>query len=443
LQCPQSQRIDHEETMAKTDPIPGSSDIFPRDIRGWRVLEEEARSVFARYGFGELRTPIFEGTDVYLHSVGTETDIVPKEMYTFEDRGGRSLTLRPEGTAGVMRALACDGIPQGDERRVFYMGPMFRGERPAAGRKRQFHQVGVECVGKKAAAIDVETIAMLVDYLESIGVHDFEVLVNSRGARSDHEPVAKALRGYFADHTGKMCEDCQRRIDSNVSRILDCKQEGCRDIILGSPSMLELLCSESADYFNQVTSGLQTLGVPHIVEPRLVRGLDYYAHTVFEIVSDSIGAQSALAGGGRYEITPPGVKKPIDGVGFALGMERLLMAREASGVSNSTPQRVDAYLVSLGGQAFMENLKLCHALRRNEICSVMMDLEQREMKAQMRTANKLNARLAVIRGEDELTKGTVIVRDMGSSEQREVSVYDIVAEVTDVSFAAFHADKAE
>jgi histidyl-tRNA synthetase len=429
--------------MAKTDPIPGTSDIFPPDIRGWRVLEEEARSVFARYGYGELRTPIFERTDVFLHSVGTETDIVQKEMYTFEDRGGRSLTLRPEGTAGVMRALAGAGIPQGDERRVFYMGPMFRGERPAAGRKRQFHQVGVECVGKKAPAIDIESIAMLVDYLECIGIHDFDVLVNSRGARSDREPVAKALRGYFSDQIGSMCEDCQRRIDTNVSRILDCKQEGCRDIILGAPAMLDLLCSESADYFNEVTSGLQALGIPHIVEPRLVRGLDYYAHTVFEIVTDSIGAQSALAGGGRYEITPPGVKKPLHGVGFALGMERLLMAREAGGVPNSADQRLDAYLVSLGPQAFIENLKLCHALRRNEICSVMMDLEQRGMKAQMRTANRLGARLAVIRGEQELANGTVIVRDMNSSEQREVSVYDIVAEVTDVSFAAFHAEKAD
>jgi histidyl-tRNA synthetase len=429
--------------MAKTDPIPGTSDIFPTDMRGWRVLEEEARSVFARYGYGELRTPIFERTDVFLHSVGSETDIVQKEMYTFEDRGGRSLTLRPEGTAGVMRALAGAGIPQGDEQRVFYMGPMFRGERPAAGRKRQFHQIGVECVGKKAPAIDVESIAMLVDYLECIGVGDFEVLINSRGARSDREPVAKALREYFSAHIADMCEDCQRRIDTNVSRILDCKQDECRDLILGAPPMLELLCSESADYFHEVTASLRALGIPHIVEPRLVRGLDYYAHTVFEIVSDSIGAQSALAGGGRYEITPPGVKKPIDGVGFALGMERLLMAREASGVPNSAPIRLDAYLISLGAKAFIENLKLCHALRRNEICSVMMDLEQRGMKAQMRTANKLNARLAVIRGDQELANGTVIVRDMQSSEQREVSVYDIVAEVTDVSLAAFHAESAE
>lgn len=411
--------------MAKTAPITGTSDMFADEINAWRLLEDRARSVFTRYGYGELRTPVFERTDVFTRSLGDETDVVQKEMYTFEDRGGRSLTLRPEGTAGVMRALVNQGIPQGDERRVFYMGPMFRGERPAAGRKRQFHQVGVEAVGKMAPGIDSECIAMLMHYLEEIDLSKIRLLLNSRGATSDREPLANAFRTYFSDYTRDMCEDCQRRLTTNVNRIMDCKADGCRTIIDGAPSVLELLSAESADYFAEVCAGLDSMGIAYEIDPRLVRGLDYYVHTVFEVVFKGIGAQNALAGGGRYEITFPGQKQPVRGVGFAAGMERLLLAREACGHPAPAPPTADAYLVSLGTPAFSANQILAAHLRRAGL-RVGMDLEKRGMKPQMRAAGKSGAPHVIIRGDQEIESGIVIVKDMASGEQQSIAADSVL-----------------
>ncbi len=406
-----------------SEPLPGTSDLFADECAAWRLLENAAHHLFPLYGYGELRTPIFERTEVFLHSIGDETDIVQKEMYTFEDRGGRSLTLRPEGTAGVMRALVNQGFSQGEEKRVYYLGPMFRGERPAAGRKRQFHQVGTECVGKIAPEIDVETIAMLIAYLSAVGIgpSHTQLRINSRGVAEDRIPVAEALREHFTNVTSSLCEDCQRRLTTNVWRILDCKIESCQPFINAAPSTTELLGQSSRDYFAEVCAGLDALGIAYHVDPRLVRGLDYYAHTVFEIVFDGIGAQNSIAGGGRYQILPPGATTPVDGVGFAAGMERLLLSRDQLGAAASPAEQVDVYLVSMGKAAMRQNLCLAAQLRSRGV-SVLMDLEGRGMRAQMRAANKVNAPYTMILGESELQQGVILCKNMTTSEQVELPI---------------------
>lgn len=415
--------------MAQIDSIPGVSDISPDETPIWRLLESAAHSVFGGYGYGELRAPIFEREEVFLKSIGNETDIVQKEMYSFEDRGGRRLTLRPEGTAGVMRALAAGGINPGEERRVYYLGPMFRGERPAAGRKRQFHQVGVECVGKVAPLIDAECIAMLMDYLAAIGITSNTVLkINSLGDADDRARAGDRLREYFAGHKDALSADSQRRLETNVFRILDSKEEQDQPIIDGAPSVDDLLADESRAYFETVCRGLDDLGITYELDNRLVRGLDYYCHTVWEVLFDGIGAQAALAGGGRYVITPPGSSRSLEGVGFAAGMERLLLARESLGQPVTEAGSVDLYLVGLGEAALRKNLSLAHALRQAGK-QVMMDLEGRGMKAQMKAANKCGAAQVLILGESELERGVASVKDMATGDQRDVDLDSLIDDI--------------
>jgi histidyl-tRNA synthetase len=404
----------------RTEPMPGTTDLFAPDTDLWRFIEARAHEVFGLYGYGELRTPIFERTDVFLHSIGDDTDIVQKEMYTFEDRGGRSLTLRPEGTAGVLRAVANAGIGQGEERRVYYLGPMFRGERPAAGRRRQFHQIGVENIGRVAPAIDVECIAMMRHFFAAVGLEGGRLLINSRGVAEDRQLISSALREYFAPRIEAMCEDCQRRLKVNVARILDCKQPSCRTVIEAAPAIPELLGENSRAFFSEVCDGLAALDIEFEVDPRLIRGLDYYVHTVWELAYEGIGAQNSIAGGGRYEICPPGFKEPVPGVGFALGVERLLLALEDARALPSFDTGIDVYLVSLGSEAMHANQRLASALRACG-CRVLMDLEGRGMKAQLRQANRLEARFALIRGGDELARGIVVCRDMRAATQEEMA----------------------
>jgi len=406
--------------MGKAEPLPGTSDIAYPEILDWLKVESSARNIFNRYGFTELRTPIFERTSVFIKGIGDETDVVQKEMYTFEDRGGRSLTLRPEGTASVMRAIANQGMAQGEEKRVFYMGPMFRGERPAKGRKRQFHQIGVECVGKESPVIDAENIAMLVDYLTSIDISGYKLKINSRGTKADRGPAEKVLREHFAPHVENMCEDCQRRYTTNIWRMLDCKQADCQAPIEASPDTFELLGEESCDYFRKVCKYLDLLGVEYVIEPRLVRGLDYYIHTVFEVSHSGLGAQDAIAGGGRFEITVPGGKKPLPGVGFAAGIERLLLVREELGMRATESSNIDIFLVSMGEAALDKNIALSKELRQCGI-RVAMDYELRSMKAQMRSASKSGAQFAYIVGETELEAGAGQCKNLMNSEQNNVN----------------------
>lgn len=412
--------------MAKQTPPPGTVDLFPIETRVWRRLENTAVDVFERYGYGEIRTPIFEYTEVFQRGIGSETDVVRKEMYTFEDRGGRSLTLRPEGTAGVMRALAGTDVISGGEAKVYYLGPMFRGERPAAGRKRQFHQIGVENAGRRHYDIDAECVAMLAHYLDEIGVKNYRVLLNTRGDAADRKAASALLTEFFSDHVDAMCDDCRERLRRNVWRILDCKNEKCGDIVEAAPDFLAAFSSESMDYFHGARARLDELGVSYQIDPKLVRGLDYYVDTVFEVVHSGLGGQDALAGGGRYELSIPGVKKPLIGVGFAAGVERLLMACEASG-ANEVPERDGTvFLVGIGAEAKSANMALTSRLRRNGI-RALMEMEDKSVKAQMRAANRMNVDVVLIRGDREIDEGIVVWKDMASGEQSEIDENEAVS----------------
>ena len=413
------------------EPIPGTSDFFPKELYQWRFIEKCSHEVFSTFGFGEIRTPIIERSEVFMRSIGLESDIVQKEMYRFKDHGDRDITLRPEGTAGVLRAVLNAGISQGEEKRVYYIGPMFRGERPAAGRRRQFHQIGVENVGKVSPNIDIECIAMLVQFLQKVGLKNFEVLLNSRGDKDDRKPVSEALYQYFSRHIDSMCKDCQRRHNENVWRILDCKKEICREIILAGPEIVESLGASSKIYFEHVCAGLDQLNINYSLEPRLVRGLDYYVQTVFEVSVPDIGAQSSVVGGGRYEMSFADQKHHIAGVGFAIGIERLILAMNQQQLSGFSEQAVQIYLISLGEKAIKENLKLANFLRTQGY-SVLMDLEGRGMKAQLRTANKISAQLALIRGETEIDRDVVLCKCMAESNQFEIPLGDITNKISNL-----------
>ncbi|MBE6368459.1 MAG: histidine--tRNA ligase [Lentisphaerae bacterium] len=417
--------------MAKSAPLPGTSDIFPAEVGAWRFLEDTARSVFGRFNYGELRTPIFEATEVFQRGLGDETEVVQKEMYTFEDRGGRSVTLRPEGTAGAMRALLNTDVLNGVEQRVFYIGPMFRGERPAAGRRRQFHQVGVENVGRIAPELDAETIAMLLDFLEALGITGATLKLNTRGVASDRPAAAAALKEYFTKHVDSLCEDCRKRLQGNVWRILDCKVDSCRDIIADVPDYAGMFSESSREYFQEVCKRLDWLGIKYEIDPFLVRGLDYYVHTVFEITHPGLGAQNAIAGGGRYELHLPGESKPVVGVGFAAGMERLLMVREALNLppDGNLQQPKCVFIAALGEAAEEFKFKLASQLRRQGV-TVATELAGKSLKAQMRSANRVNAACAVIAGDEELQKGVAVLRDLAGGEQKEVALSCLNEEIS-------------
>ncbi len=404
-------------------PIQGMSDIDAPDVYLWQHVEKVMRDVFERYGFGEVRTPIVENSKVFLKSLGDTTDIVQKEMYTFEDRGGRSLTLRPEGTAGTIRYLGGLG-EDGLNARVFYTGPMFRCERPQAGRKRQFHQIGVEATGPANPFSDVEVIAMQEHFLAELGLTGARIVVNSRGTASDHKVIAEGLRSALRPYEAELCEDCQRRIDQNVLRVIDCKNESCQKIVDLMPEMRDLMCEESRAYLDEVIKRLTDWGVNVQYNPKLVRGLDYYCHTVWEIQHDALGAQNALAGGGRYEVTIG--NKNIPGVGFAIGVERLITALEAVGITaDKFVPKAGAWLVSLGDAALDANVKLLQELRRAGVkCG--MEFEAKSMKAQMRKANRYGATTCVILGDDELAKGVAIVKKMEEGTQEEIALTDLV-----------------
>ncbi len=404
-----------------TEPLPGTSDFWEPEVLEWRKLEATARDIFARYGYTELRVPVFERTEVFVRGLGNETDVVQKEMYTFQDRGGRSLTLRPEGTAGVMRAIANRGLATGEECRVFYMGPMFRGERPAQGRRRQFHQVGCEAVGCSSPWMDAEVIAMLVHFLDELGLKGARVRINSRGLPADRPAVAEALRAYFQPHLAEMCEDCRRRFDTNVWRMLDCKVAACHALAENAPRITDLLGDESKAFFASVCAGLDALGVPYELDPRLVRGLDYYVHTVFELTHSGLGAQNAIAGGGRYELQLPGLRNPIPGVGFAAGMERLLIVRDALGVTPPPAPVPKVYLASLGDAALAFNTSFAAKLRHAGI-SAAIDYDAKSMKSQMRAADRMKAEYVIVIGDSELEAQSAKLKHMADGREIEVKL---------------------
>jgi histidyl-tRNA synthetase len=404
-------------------PVQGMSDLGPPEIALWQRIEKTARQIFDLYGFVEVRTPALEYTPLFTRSLGDTTEVVQKEMYTFEDRGGRSLSLRPEGTAGVIRYVAGLG-PEALDSRFYYLGPMFRAERPQAGRRRQFHQVGVEALGPANPAADAENIALQQNLFSAWGIRDGQIEINTRGESDDREAVSKGLKDAIRPRLAELCEDCRRRFETNVLRILDCKNEACGKVAAGLPPVTDFMSESSRKYLEEVLRLLKLLEINVRVNPRLVRGLDYYVHTVWEIKHSALGAQDALSGGGRYRIDLGG--KSIEGVGFAIGLERVVAVLEKlkSGPAEE-PKRPLVWMVSVGEKAFEENLKLVQSLRMNGVrCG--LDLGRGSMKSQMRAANKAGASYAVICGERELSEGVFVLKTMKDGAQEDVELPALV-----------------
>ena len=394
--------------------IKGFADMFPPDSDQFTRIENTARGVFGRYGFVELRTPLLEFTELFCRSIGEETDVVQKEMYTFPDRKGRSLTLRPEATAGVMRAYIESGLTNREPvSRLFTTGPMFRYERPQKGRMRQFHQINCECLGSQSPMADAELVSMLLRFLSDLGLTDLTLKINSLGC-SECRPKFKAalldyLKGVDRD---ALCPDCARRVETNPLRVLDCKQPGCRAITDNAPKLLDYNCPECRAHFDTVLQLLDGQGLPYELDHRLVRGLDYYCRTTFEVVSGSIGAQAAVAGGGRYDGLVKSLGGPdVPGVGFACGMERLaLMMGEGGGAA------ADFYLVAMDVQSRTQGWLLAQMLRTAGL-SGEMNFSEGGFKSLMRQAGKSGARYCLIIGPDEAAQGAVVVKNLESGEQ--------------------------
>ncbi|WP_035244286.1 histidine--tRNA ligase [Desulfonatronovibrio hydrogenovorans] len=408
--------------MSKISRIKGFFDLFPPESTAYVFMEETARDIFSRYGYQEVRIPVVEQTELFARSIGQETDVVQKEMYTFPDRKGRSITLRPEATAGVVRAYTDSPLAgTGNVSRLFTFGPMFRYERPQKGRTRQFHQINVEVLGEDSPWSDAEVIIMLWTYLRALGLSKLDIELNSLGCSQCRPAFHQALKQYLqgVDHDG-LCSDCQRRMSTNPLRVLDCKVPGCRDLVMDSPRINQNLCENCEIHFERVVSMLDKAGLNYHLNPNLVRGLDYYQRTTFEVVSHDIGAQSSVAGGGRYDGLVRALGGPdVPGIGFACGMERLAMLL---GQVNQKPQ--DFYLAVLHEQAMDKALLLAQRLREKGF-SGEMGFQVKSVKAQLRQANKLGVKTCLLLGIDELNKGEIQVKDMATGVQRGVSQDDV------------------
>ena len=400
--------------------VKGTRDLLPPDTGLWQRVETEAHRIFAAYHYGEIRTPILEETALFARGVGTDTDIVMKEMYTFRDRDEESLTLRPEATASVVRAYIEHSLyNQGGIQKLYYIGPMFRRERPQKGRYRQFYQIGAEVLGSQNPLVDVEVLEMLVLFLERVGIREHQLLVNSVGCPKCRPAYLETLRWALQDVKATMCEDCQRRADTNPLRVLDCKVEADQPTIEKLPKIVDHLDTECRQHFERVTSELQTRGLVYQITPRLVRGLDYYTRTTFEITSGALGAQNALVGGGRYDgLSEMLGGPPTPGIGFSIGQDRLILAVQAAAVLK--PENpLAAYVVWMGEPTLVPAARLVRDLRAQGL-TVEIDYDPAKIKKAMGVANKLRARYAIIIGEGELANGKYQVKDMSSGEQVEL-----------------------
>jgi histidyl-tRNA synthetase len=399
----------------------GVKDTLPDEIPDWRSMEEKIRETMRRFGYEEIRFPTFEETGLFTRSIGETTDIVEKQMYTFKDAGQRSMTLVPEGTASVVRAYIEHGLAKTTPYvRLYYISRMYRQEAPQAGRYRQFNQFGVEAIGSASPAQDVEVMQVLLETLKNLGLKQTELKVNSMGCSDDRAAYAKLLKEYLKPRLDSLCKDCQARFHTNPLRILDCKKEGCIKETADAPKTVDHLCGDCAGHFKKVTFYLQELGIAYSLTPRLVRGLDYYTRTVFEVISPEVGAQDSLGGGGRYDnLVEQLGGESIPATGFAAGMERILLAMEKEGVKKALPDTADLFLAVLGEDASLAGMKLAVSLREMGI-SCCMDMMERTLKAQMRQADKIGAKNVLIIGEDELKKGSAQLKNLGSGEQTEV-----------------------
>lgn len=399
----------------------GTQDILPEEAYKWNYMEKAIRDLCARYGYGELRTPMFEATELFQRGIGDTTDVVTKEMYTFTDRGGRSITLRPENTASAVRAYLEHKL-YGDQQvhKFFYIGSMFRYDRPQAGRYREFHQFGVEVLGADSPAADAEVISLAYTLFQNLGLKDLVLHVNSIGCSKCRPVYRKALIDYFKEREDHLCHDCQERLEKNPLRVLDCKEDGNKPEFADAPKIGDYLCEECRNKFGALQKYLTALGISYEIDPRLVRGLDYYTNTAFEIQYTPLGAQSAICGGGRYD----GLVEEIGGphtpsVGFAVGLERLLLALSMQDLIPAPVKPRHVYIAALGEEAAAEGMQIQQELRRMGI-RADMDLQGRSLKGQMKQAGKSGADYTVIIGSNELLSGKAQVKSMAEGTQDEV-----------------------
>ncbi|SDW66419.1 histidyl-tRNA synthetase [Marininema mesophilum] len=402
----------------------GTVDLMPGEVEKWQYIEEKARELCRRYNFSEIRTPLFEQTELFQRGVGETTDIVSKEMYTFMDRGGRSLTLRPEGTAGVVRSFVekkIYGEPQ--PTKWYYIGQMYRYERPQAGRQRQFHQFGIEAFGAVDPVLDAELVDLGWQFIRSVGVSGVKVALNSVGCSRCRPRYREKLVEYLTPYKEELCKDCHTRLEQNPMRVLDCKKEGCQRVTEDAPRMVNFLCEECAPHFETVKESLDLLGVEWYLDTRLVRGLDYYTQTAFEYILEGQGGHAgSLGGGGRYNGLVQEVGGPeMPGVGFALGLERVLLALESRGVDLPLASGVDCFIVSLGDAAKKRSVLLLKELRQMG-STAERDYLDRKMKGQLKAADRASARYVAIVGENELEKNQVVVKEMATGEQNTIQL---------------------
>ncbi|MCC8022237.1 MAG: histidine--tRNA ligase [Clostridiales bacterium] len=411
-----------------TNAIKGTRDLLPKESGKVQYLEHTVMDSAEKFGYREIRTPIIEHTELFQRGVGDTTDVVQKEMYTFDDKGGRSITMRPEWTAGVARCFIENGLhneplPQ----KVYYLGPCYRYEKPQSGRYREFRQFGVECYGSADPLADAEVIAVGSYIFRALELDGISLEINSIGCPDCRGEYHKALKNYFAAHIDTMCGTCKSRLEKNPLRILDCKNPACNEIAQNAPEILDYLCTDCAAHFSSVKGYLDAMRISYRVNPRIVRGLDYYTRTVFEFVTSQIGAQGTVLGGGRYDgLVEELGGAPIPALGFAMGMERLQLLMEAQGAEFPEPEPDDLFLIAIGEEAKKKAVEIAADMRA-EGCSVQYDLGSRSIRAQMKYADKLGARFTAVLGDDELKKNAVSLKDMRSGDTQELNLTTFVS----------------
>lgn len=406
-----------------TKAIKGTKDVLPKDVHKNQYIEATALDIASKFGYKEIRTPVFEHTELFQRGVGDTTDVVQKEMYTFDDKGGRSITLRPEGTAGAVRSylengLCNEALPQ----KVCYLISCYRYEKPQAGRLREFHQFGVECFGSASPLADAEIIALAKSLFDTLGVKDLSLEINSIGCPTCRAEYHKALKEYFSSRKDELCDTCKSRLDRNPMRILDCKSPICHEIAEGAPVVIDYLCDECKEHFENVQKYLKAQNIEYTINPQIVRGLDYYTKTVFEFVSNSIGAQGTVCGGGRYD----GLVEELGGqhtpsLGFAMGIERLMLLMEAQGCEFPEAEKPDLFIVALGEKATLKAVEIAKDMRE-EGFSALLDLNQRSVRAQMKYADKLGAKFNVVIGDNEVEAKTAKLKNMQTGEETEINL---------------------
>ena len=409
----------------------GTKDITPKDAYKWNYVENKFREICSLFGYEEMRTPVFEHTELFKRSVGDTTDIVQKEMYSFTDKGGRDITLKPEGTAGVVRAfienkLYADTQPT----KLFYITPCFRYERPQAGRQRQFHQFGIEALGSDKPSLDAEVIALAVQFFTEVGLKDLAVSINSVGCPTCRAEYNARLKEYLDKKSDVLCETCLERKDKNPMRVIDCKNPTCKENLNDIPFMVDHICDDCKNHFEKLQTYLKEMDINFVVDKTIVRGLDYYKKTAFEIISNDIGSQSTVCGGGRYDglVEQLGGPKGVSGIGFALGAERLLLTMENNNIEIENPYATDIFIVTIGDEAKTKSFKLLKDLRTNHI-SAENDHLDRSVKAQFKYSDKINAKFTIVIGDDELANDTATLKNMSTSEQTTIKLSEIVQEL--------------